>query len=83
MSKITIPGALVRIDPRDEVRLEELYRRFGNARRRAYVLKQRGVEKAEIEWILQIQMKLNSRYAKDAYRRLGWRVRSRVTSCWC
>ena len=67
MSKITIPGALVRIDPRDEVRLEELYRRFGNARRRAYVLKQRGVEKAEIEWILQIQMKLNSRYAKDAY----------------
>ncbi len=38
MSKITIPGALVRIDPRDEVRLEELYRRLGNARRRAYIL---------------------------------------------
>jgi len=65
--KITIPGALVRIDPRDGVRLEELYRRFGNARRRAYTLKQRGVEKAEIERILQEQVGLNSRYAKDAY----------------
>jgi len=67
MPKLTIPGALVRIDPRDEVRLEELYRRFGNARRRAYVLKQRGVQKAEIERTLQEQMGLNSRYAKDAY----------------
>ncbi len=67
MPKLTIPAAIVRIDPRDEVRLEELYRRFGNARRRAYMLKQRGVPKAEIEWILQEQFGLNCRYAKDAY----------------
>ena len=67
MSKITIPAAMVYIDPRDAPRLEELYRRFGNARRRAYMLKQRGIPKAEIERLLQEQIGLNSRYVKDAY----------------
>lgn len=57
----------MKIDPRDEERLLDLFRRFGNARRRAYVLKQRGVPKAEIERTLQEQLGINSRYAQDAY----------------
>ena len=67
MSKLAIPAAIVKIDPRDEERLLDLYRRFGNARRRAYMLMQRGVTKAEIERVLQVQLGLNSRYVKDAY----------------
>lgn len=67
MSRLAIPAAIVRIDQRDKSRLEDLFRRFGNARRRAYMLKQRGVPKAEIERVLQEQLGLNSRYVKDAY----------------
>jgi IS605 OrfB family transposase len=67
MSKLTIPATITHIDQRDAARLEELYRRFGNARRRAYMLKQRGAAKAEIERLLQEQIGLNSRYIKDAY----------------
>ena len=67
MPKRAIPASLARINPRDEPKLEDLYRRFGNARRRAYAMKQRGAEKTEIERILQAQIGLNSRYVKDAY----------------
>jgi IS605 OrfB family transposase len=67
MSKLAIPATITHIDQRDAIRLEELYRRFGNARRRAYMLKQRGTAKAEIERLLQEQIGLNSRYIKDAY----------------
>jgi hypothetical protein len=65
--KLTIPGTIIHIDTKDETRLLELFRRFGNARRRAYMLKQRGVSKAEIERLLQEQIGINSRYVKDAY----------------
>ncbi len=67
MSKLTIPAVITHVDSRDESCLEELFRLFGNARRRAYMLKQRGVPKAEIERALQKQLGLNSRYVKDAY----------------
>jgi IS605 OrfB family transposase len=67
MTKLTIPATITHIDQRDAARLEELYRRFGNARRRAYMLKQRGTAKAEIERLLQEQIRLNSRYIRDAY----------------
>jgi len=67
MHKLTIPAAIVGIDSRDEVKLEVLFRRFGNARRRAYMMKQRGVLEVEIERTLQEQLGLNSRYVKDAY----------------
>jgi IS605 OrfB family transposase len=67
MPELTIPAAIIRIDPRDEPRLEDLFRRFGNARRRAYMLKQRGAAKGDIEKVLQAQTGLNSRYAKDAF----------------
>ncbi len=65
--KLTIPSAITRITPEEETRLLDLFRRFGNARRRAYMLNQRGVSKAEIERLLQEQIGINSRYAKDAY----------------
>ena len=67
MPKLTIPAAIAKIVPSDETRLWDLFRRFSNARRRAYMLKQRGVTKAEIERLLQGQLGLNSRYIKDAY----------------
>ena len=67
MPEITIPATVVRIDPRDRERLRDLFRRFGNARRRTYMLRQRGVAKAEIERLLQGQLGLNSRYVKDAH----------------
>jgi IS605 OrfB family transposase len=54
--------------PGDGARLEDLFHKFGNARRRAYMLKQRSVSKAEIERLLQEQIGLNARYVKDAYR---------------
>lgn len=52
MPELTIPAVITKISPSDETRLEDLFSRFGNARRRAYMLKQRGVPKAEIEHIL-------------------------------
>jgi IS605 OrfB family transposase len=58
---------MVNIGPQDGLHLENLYRRFGTARRRAYMLKQHGVPKSEIERILQEELGLNSRYIKDAY----------------
>ena len=67
MPKLTIPAVITRIVSSDEARLEDLFRRFGNARRRGYMLKQRGIAKAEIEKILQEQLEINCRYAKDAY----------------
>lgn len=67
MTELTIPATIVRIEPRDEERLLDLFCRFGNARRRAYMLKQRGIKKDEIEKIVQEQLALNSRYVKDAY----------------
>jgi len=65
--KLTIPAVMVNIGPQDGLHLENLYRRFGTARRRAYMLKQHGVPKSEIERILQEELGLNSRYIKDAY----------------
>lgn len=67
MTRLAIPATIVRIIPSDEARLEKLLRSFGNARRGAYMLKQRGVAKSEIERGLQEQLGINSRYAKDAY----------------
>nr|MDO8079679.1 hypothetical protein [Candidatus Freyarchaeota archaeon] len=67
MSKLTIPAVITKINQRDQAQLENLFRQFGNARRRAYTLKQQGVPKAEIERLLQEQMGLNSRYTKDAH----------------
>ena len=67
MSRLTIPATIVHIDSRDETCLQNLFRRFGNARRRAYMLKQRGVAKSKIERTLQEQLGINSRYVKDAY----------------
>jgi IS605 OrfB family transposase len=65
--KLAIPSVITRISPEEEIRLLDLFRRFGNARRRAYMLNQRGVSKAEIERLLQEQIGINSRYTKDAY----------------
>nr|MDO8079791.1 hypothetical protein [Candidatus Freyarchaeota archaeon] len=67
MSKLTIPAIITKINQKDQTQLKNLFRRFGNARRRAYTLKQRDAPKAEIERLLQEQMGLNSRYAKDAH----------------
>nr|MDO8080802.1 hypothetical protein [Candidatus Freyarchaeota archaeon] len=67
MPKLTIPATITKINQRDQAQLEDLFRQFGNARRRAYTLKQHGVPKAEIERLLQEQTGLNSRYAKDAH----------------
>lgn len=66
-SRLTIPATIVRMTPSDKARLEKLFLRFGIARRRAYMLKQRGVAKAEIERTLQRQIGLNWRYINDAY----------------
>jgi IS605 OrfB family transposase len=65
--KLTIPAVVVNIGQQDELHLESLYRRFGTARRRAYMLKQHGIPKGEIERILREELGLNSRYIKDAY----------------
>lgn len=67
MPKLTIPATIVQIMPNDKSRLQDLFHYFSNARRRAYMLKQRGATRAEIERILQTQFGINSRYAKDAY----------------
>ncbi|HID60403.1 MAG TPA: hypothetical protein EYP46_00910 [Hadesarchaea archaeon] len=67
MARVSIPAVITRITPNDREGLEELFRRFGNAKRRAHMLKQRGTSKAEIEHLLQKQVGINCRYAKDAY----------------
>ncbi|MFQ6137054.1 MAG: hypothetical protein ACE5PM_07730 [Candidatus Hydrothermarchaeales archaeon] len=63
---IAIPGHITSMALGEEDRLQDLFRRFGNARRRTYALKQKSAGKDEIERILQEQTGLNSRYAKDA-----------------
>jgi len=65
--EIAIPCHIERIEPADEKRLQELFRRFGNARRRAYNLRRKGIPKKEIERHLQREQGINSRYVKDAY----------------
>ncbi|MFQ6136488.1 MAG: hypothetical protein ACE5PM_04850 [Candidatus Hydrothermarchaeales archaeon] len=64
--KIAIPGHVTNITPEEEERLLDLFRRYGNARRRAYNLQRKGAGKAGIESLLQHEQGLNSRYAKDA-----------------
>lgn len=65
MSAITIPGAITSLD--DTALLDDLMRKFGNARRRAFSLKRKGMRKGDIEKLLQQEIGLNSRYIKDAY----------------
>ena len=65
MAVITLPGALTSLA--DTQALDDLMRRFGNARRRAFSMKRQGVAIPSIETILQQEIGLNSRYIKDAY----------------
>ena len=65
MAVITLPGALISLA--DTQALDDLMRRFGNARRRAFSMKRKGVKTPSIETILQQEIGLNSRYIKDAY----------------
>lgn len=67
MAEITIPGYIYEISAEDEAELHELFRKFGNARRRAYNMLGKGMWKPDIERILQGETGLNSRYVKDAY----------------
>ena len=67
MVKVTIPGYICEISAEEKEELEKLLFNFGRARRRAYSLKQKGYMKSEIEQILQDELRLNSRYIKDAY----------------
>jgi hypothetical protein len=60
-TRITLPGYLYDLSSAEQQALEELMRHFGNARRRAYRLKQQQVPKAEIEKLLQHDHPLNSR----------------------
>jgi hypothetical protein len=66
MPRIAIPGYIVSISLEEESYLLDLFRRFGNARRRAYNLLRRGYKNSEIEVLLQAEQRLNSRYIKDA-----------------
>jgi IS605 OrfB family transposase len=65
MAVITLPGIIT--SPPDTRALDDLMRKFGNARRRAFSLKHQGLKTPSIETILQQQIGLNSRYVKDAY----------------
>ena len=65
MAVITLPGAITSLA--DTQALDDLMRRFGNARRRAFSLKRQGVATPSIETLLQQIIGLNSRYIKDAY----------------
>ncbi len=67
LTKITLPGYICRITPEEKALLEQLFFRFGNVRRRAYALKQKGWIKSEIVKRLQEESGLNSRYVSDAY----------------
>lgn len=67
MVKIAIPGFICEITDEDRKELEKLMFKFGKARRRAYSLKWKGIQKSDIERILQKETGLNSRYVKDAY----------------
>ena len=65
MAAITLPGTITLL--KETNALEDLLRKFGNARRRAFSMKRKGVATASIEKILQCEIGLNSRYTKDAY----------------
>jgi len=67
MVKVTIPGYICEISEEEKKELEKLLFKFGKARRRAYSLKRKGYTKSEIEKILRDELRLNSRYIKDAY----------------
>jgi len=62
---ITLPGVITSITNR--ATLNDLLRKFGNARRRAFSLKRKGVTSSCIETTLQQEIGLNARYIKDAY----------------
>jgi hypothetical protein len=65
MAVITLPGFITSVP--DLSALQELMRKFGNARRRAFSLKRKGVAISCIETTLQQEIGLNARYIKDAY----------------
>lgn len=65
MAVITLPGVITSIP--DMITLRELMKKFGNARRRAFSMKRKGMTPRVIEKILQREIGLNSRYIKDAY----------------
>jgi len=67
MAEITIPGFICEIKDEDKAELEKLMNKFGNARRRAYSMKWKGVLESVIEKHLQEEIGLNSRYIRDAY----------------
>lgn len=67
MPEITVPGYIYETADKDKTKLEELFSKFGNARRRAYSLKRKGLSKSLIERGLQRETGLNCRYVKDAY----------------
>ncbi len=62
---ITLPGVITSVTNR--ALLNALLRKFGNARRRAFSLKRKGLATSCIETILQQEIGLNARYIKDAY----------------
>lgn len=64
---MTIPGYICEICDDEKEELERLLFKFGNARRRAYALKQKGYTRSEIVEILREEMGLNARYVRDAY----------------
>ena len=65
MAAITLPGAINSL--KDTHALDNLMRKFGNARRRAFSMKRQDLTIPSIETILQQEIGLNSRYIKDAY----------------
>jgi len=65
MAVITLPGVITSLP--DTQALDDLMRRFGNARRRAFSMKCKDLKTCSIETILQQEIGLNSRYIKDAY----------------
>lgn len=64
---MTIPGYICEICDDEKEELERLLFKFGNARRRAYALKQKGYTRSEIVEILREETGLNARYVRDAY----------------
>jgi IS605 OrfB family transposase len=63
---ITIPGYLHTLTETEQTALDELFRDFGTARRRAYQLQRRGARVPDMEKFLSKDHYLNGRYAKDA-----------------
>lgn len=62
-----IPGRIMKITEGASRELEDLMRRFGRARRRAYSLKWKGYWAPDIERILVMETGLNLDYVRDAY----------------